>query len=94
MTRPTEVQARGGYRLWLQYSDGSAGEVDLSHLVGRGVFTAWKDPERFELVHIAPHGAITWDDDLELCSDALYLALTGKSAEEVMPGVRTLTQNA
>lgn len=94
MIRPTEVQARGRYRLWLQYSDGSAGEVDLSHLVGRGVFTAWKDPEHFKLVHIAPHGAITWDDDLELCSDALYLALTGKSVQEVMPGVRTLTQNA
>ena len=94
MIRPTEVQARGGYRLWLQYSDGSAGEVDLSHLVGRGVFTAWKDLERFDLVYIAPHGAIAWDDDLELCSDALYLELTGKSLQEVMPGVRTLTQNA
>ena len=94
MIRPTEVEAREEHRLWLQYSDGSAGEVDLSHLVGIGVFTAWKDPGRFEEAHIAPHGAIAWDDDLELCPDALYLALTGKSVEEAMPGVRTLTEHA
>lgn len=40
MIRPTEVKAREGYRIWLRYSDGSAGEVDLSHLAGRGVFKA------------------------------------------------------
>ena len=92
MIRPAAVQARERYRLWLKYADGSAGEVDLSHLVGSGVFIAWKDPERFEQVRIAPHGAIAWEDDIELCPDALYLALTGKSVEDVMPGVRTLTQ--
>ena len=94
MIRPTEVKASEGYRLWLRYSDGSVGEVDLSHLVGIGVFTAWNDPGCFEEVHIAPHGAIAWDDDIELCPDALYLALTGKSVEEAMPGVRALTENA
>lgn len=92
MIRPTAVQARAGHRLWLQYADGSTGEVDLSHLVGNGVFNAWKDQERFEQVRIAPHGAIAWDDDIELCPHALYLAITGKSVEEVMPGVRMLTQ--
>lgn len=94
MIRPIEVKARGGHRLWLRYSDGSAGEVDLSHLVGIGVFTVWDDPGRFKEVHIAPHGAIAWNDALELCPDALYLTLTGKSVEEAMPGVRTLTENA
>lgn len=94
MIRPTGVKALEGHRLWLEYSDGSAGEVDLSHLAGIGVFTAWNDPGRFEEVHIAPHGAIAWDDALELCPDALYLALSGKSVEEAMPGVRVLTENA
>ena len=94
MIRPTEVKAREGHRLWLQYSDGSTGEVDLSHLAGIGVFTAWNEPGRFEEVHIAPHGAVAWDDDLEICPDALYMALTGKSVEEAMPDVRALTENA
>jgi hypothetical protein len=85
MIRPTEVEPREGYRIWLRYSDGAAGELDLSHLAGRGVFAAWDEPGYFERVHIALHGAIAWNDDLELCPDALYLQLTGKAVEEVMP---------
>jgi hypothetical protein len=41
MLRPLDVKALPGHRLWLRYSDGTEGEVDLSHLVGRGVFTIW-----------------------------------------------------
>jgi hypothetical protein len=77
----------------VQYSDGVAGEVDLSGLVGRGVFQAWRTPGYFEKVHVASHRAIAWYDDVELCSDALYLELTGKSIEEVMPGAKFLAQN-
>ena len=40
MIRPTEVESREDYRIWLRYSDGAAGEIDLSHLAGRGVFRA------------------------------------------------------
>lgn len=94
MIRPTEVEAREGRRIWLRYSDGVAGEVDLSHLSGRGVFAAWNAAGCFDAVRIASHGAIAWGDHLELCPDALYMALTGKSVEEVMPGVRMLVENA
>ncbi len=78
MIRPTEVEAGKGYRLWLRYSDGTAGEVDLSHLAGCGVFAAWKEPGCFEEVHIARHRAIAWAEDLEPCPDALYMQLTGQ----------------
>ena len=44
--RPTGVEAREGYRIWLSYSDGAAGEVDLSDLAGSGVFAAWNDRAR------------------------------------------------
>ncbi len=94
MIRPTKVETRKGYGLWLQYSDGTTGEVDLSHLAGRGVFAAWKAPGCFEEIHIVPHGAIAWGDDLELCPDALYMPLTGKSVEELMPDVRARVENA
>ena len=36
--RPTEVEAREGYRIWLRYLDGSAGEVDLFPSGGARVF--------------------------------------------------------
>ena len=94
MIRATEVEARDGHRIWLRYSDGVAGVVDLSHLYGRGVFEAWRKGGCFDAVRIAAHGAIAWDEDLELCPDALYMALTGKAVEEVMPGVAALVESA
>ena len=94
MIRPTEVESREDYRIWLRYSDGAAGEIDLSHLAGRGVFRAWNDRACFEAVRIAPAGGITWAEDIELCPDALYMQLTGKSDAKVMPGARLLVENA
>ena len=94
MIRPIEVEPREGYRIWLRYSDGAAGEIDLSHLAGRGVFEAWKNRAFFETVHIAPAGAIAWGEDIELCPHALYMQLTGKSVEDVMSGTRVLLAGA
>ena len=84
MIQPTEVHPRAGYRIWLRYADGVAGEIDLSHLAGKGVFKIWDEPGYFAKVHITPHRAIAWDDDLDLCADALYMELTGKSVEELI----------
>ena len=94
MIRPTEVQPREDHRIWLRYSDGTSGEVDLSYLAGRGVFEAWNVRACFESVHIASNGAIAWNEAIELCPDAIYMRLTGKSVEEVMPGVRDLLADA
>ena len=94
MIEPVEVEARQGYRVWLRYSDGAAGEIDLSDLAGRGVFEAWNESGSFERVHIASHRAIAWDDDLELCPDALYMELTGKSFDELPDETETLVHDA
>ena len=83
-----------GYRIWLRYSDGAAGEIDLSPLAGQGVFAAWQDRACFAAVRLAEHGAIVWGDDLELCPDALYLQLTGKALSEIMPDAREPVSNA
>lgn len=94
MIRPTDVEARDGYRIRLRYSDGTAGEIDLSHLCGRGVFAVWKEPGYFQRVHVTPHRAIAWDDDIELCPDALYMELTGKSFEQIPTDVNVPVHNA
>lgn len=88
MIRPTAAEPREGYRIWIRYSDGVAGEIDLSHLAGRGVFKAWNDRAFFESVHVAPDGGIAWNEDIDLCPDALYMQLTGKSFSDLMPGVQ------
>ena len=94
LIRPTNVEARGGHRLWLRYSDGSVGEVDLSHLVGCGVFKLWDIPGCFEAVRIAPTGGLAWGDEVELCPDALYLQLTGKPLTDVMPAAQLSVERA
>ena len=39
-------------------------------------------------------GAIAWGDDLDICPDALYMELTGKSVTEVMSGAQVAIENA
>lgn len=86
MIRPVEVRAVAPYRIWLRYQDGTEGEVDLSHLAGRGVFAAWEREGVFAEVKIGSHGQIEWPGDLDLCPDALYLNLTGKRPEDIFTG--------
>ena len=92
--RPLEVNARPQFRIWIRYSDGAEGEVDLSHLAGRGVFVLWDSPEEFEKVHIGPGNAISWSDQVELCPDSVYMRLTGKSPEELFPRLQALKHSA
>ena len=94
MFKPVKVKALPDYRLWLRYIDGVEGEVDLSHLAGRCVFATWDDYQVFEKVHIGADGAIAWNDDIELCPDALYLQITGKIPEEVFPKLKAAKVNA
>ena len=77
MLRPLDVKPLPGHRLRLRYSDGTDGEVDLSHLADCGVFALWNRPGAFEAVTLGPGRSIHWSDDVELCSDSLYLTITG-----------------
>jgi hypothetical protein len=88
MIKPISVRAFPGYRIYISFSDGAEGIVDLSDLLGQGVFEAWNDPSFFSAVHIGPGRQIQWSDDIELCPDTVYMKLTGKSAEELFPELR------
>ena len=94
MFRPIAVRVLPDYKLWIRYSDGAEGEVDLSDLAGKGVFRLWDDYKVFERAHIGAHGEITWNDEIDLCPDALYMRLTGKRPEEVFPSLREVGANA
>jgi hypothetical protein len=94
MPKPVEVKALPQYRIWLRYDDGVQGEVDLSDLAGRGVFHIWNDPAVFRAVTLGPHGAIGWSRELDLCPDAMYLRLTGKTVEEVFPAFVSTSADA
>jgi hypothetical protein len=89
-----EVQARQNHRLWLRYDDSVEGEVDLSDIAGRGVFEPLRDQATFAQVQVGPSGQVRWSQELELCPDALYLRLTGKSPGQVFPGLREAAKGA
>lgn len=88
MVKLLNVMPHAGYKLHLEYDDGTVGDVDVSELIGKGVFQALGDIAVFETVTVGEHGEVRWTDDLELCPDSLYLQMTGKSAEDLFPNPR------
>jgi hypothetical protein len=94
MHKILEVKALPGYKLWLRYADGIEGTVDLSGLVGRGVFAPWKDTREFERVRLTEYGAPAWGDLVDLCPDALYLEITGQQPQEIFPSLRRASSDA
>ena len=82
MNRPNKIEALSGYRLHVAYPDGAAGVIDLSADVGRGVFAPLADEEFFQTVHIGRFGQIAWSEDIEICPDAAYQEITGRTATE------------
>jgi hypothetical protein len=78
-----EAEARPGFRVWVRFEDGLEGEVDLSHLVGKGVFKRWADaPSEFSEVAVdAESGTLVWPGGLDVAPDTLYRDVAGLAAK-------------
>ena len=76
------------YRLQLVFNDGEQGIVDLSDLAGRGVIEIWRHEGVFESVKVTTAGELQWGDEVDLCPDAMYLRMTGKSPEDEFESLR------
>ncbi len=85
--RMIKVEPREGYRIWLEYDDGVSGEIDLSDLVGLGVFKAWEDRRFFEQVRLDDFPTAAWPGEIDLCPDSLYAELHGLTLAELLAGV-------
>ena len=66
------VEARSGYRLFVEFSDGIAGEIDLSTRLFGSMFEPLKDPSFFARVRIDEFGAPCWPNGADLAPDAIY----------------------
>jgi len=84
----TTAKPAGGYRLEVEFDNGTRGTIDVSDYAGIEVFQPWLQPGFFEQVRVSSEGALSWPGGLDLCADALYLRLTGQSAEEIFPSLR------
>lgn len=85
MKIPRKVVPLDNYHLYIEFHDEVKGVVDLSYLKGKGVFGFWNE-DTFKKIKIGDFGELIWNDDVEICSDNLYLKLSGKSVEEVFQG--------
>ena len=92
--RITELHPRSEFKLFVRFDDGVSGEVDLSDLAGTGVFSAWLESGVFDQARITEAGAVEWTGGIDLCPDALYLRLTGKSPEDLFPALRRISAHA
>jgi len=81
--RITAIQPRENHHLWIRFNDGTEGTVDLSHLVGKGVFRQWEQGIPFESARISEEtGAVTWGKDVELDTLNLYLRVNDIRPEQ------------
>ena len=94
MHKITNVTVLQEYKVKLEYSDGTQGIIDLSYLVGKGVFSLWNDYETFRNVKIGSSGELTWSDQVDLCPDSLYLKITHQKPEELFANLNCETSYA
>jgi hypothetical protein len=90
----SEARPECDFRLFLRFDDGTAGTVDLSEFAGHGVFAAWNESGIFQQVRVTEQGAVEWPGEIDLCPDALYLRLTGKSPEDLFPSLARQSAHA
>ena len=77
MPRLVHVAPRPGLRLYLEFDDGTQGEVELASRIRGPMFEPLRDPAYFAQVRLAPHDAPEWPNGLDLAPDALHERLRG-----------------
>jgi hypothetical protein len=69
------VKARyvGDYRVWLQFSDGRKGLVDLADELHGEIFEPLRDPRRFARLYLdCELATIAWDHGADFAPEYLY----------------------
>jgi hypothetical protein len=79
MIRVTDVEVLEGARLRVAFSDGTAGEIDLSARLFGPVFEPLRDPGLFARVTVDEFGALSWPNGADLAPDALHARITGRT---------------
>ena len=72
MLHVRKLEYRGGHRLWLQFSDGAEGEVDLAESLAGPVFEPLHDISVFASARIDPEiRTVAWPNGADLAPEFL-----------------------
>ncbi len=73
MNAVTSVRHVSGFRLWLRFSVGTEGEIDLSDELRGPVFEPLAEPAVFAQVSVNPElRTITWPNGADFAPEFLY----------------------
>nr|VFK37529.1 MAG: Protein of unknown function (DUF2442) [Candidatus Kentron sp. SD]VFK43345.1 MAG: Protein of unknown function (DUF2442) [Candidatus Kentron sp. SD] len=68
-----------GFRVFLRFNTGEAGEVDLRNLVHEYETAGpLRDPIRFSQFHLDSWPTLAWDCGFDIAPESLYFRVTGK----------------
>jgi len=73
MQQVIAVTATERYVIRVRFADGMEGTIDLSQMIGQGVFTQLADADAFAQVYVdAVTHTVAWPQGIDLCPDTLY----------------------
>lgn len=76
LPRLQKSEYRGGYRVWLQFADGTEGEVDLEGELWGEMFEPLKDKSLFADCSVDPDlKTLVWPNGADLAPEFLYRRL-------------------
>lgn len=78
----SKAAAKPGYKLYVEFEDGTKGTIDLSKWVGKGVFASWSDEANFKVFIITTDKKLQWSNDIDMDPDAFYLKWIGKTFDD------------
>ena len=66
-----EAKYLNGHRVWVKFSDGSEGEVDLKNELDGPIFELLKDPEYFKRFTLEGH-TLTWPNGADFAPEYIH----------------------
>ena len=82
----TKARPLAGYRVWLEFTDGLRGEIDLEDRLFGPVFEPLRDPSYFGRLEAKPDlDTIVWPNGADFTPEFLHQRLQNNAAEVAEP---------
>ncbi len=86
MLHVTAARYESAYRIWVEFSDGRSGVVDLEDVLWGPVFEPLRDSEAFKRFSVSEEfHTIVWDNGADVAPEHLHDRLSGRSQERARP---------